>query len=100
MVEKIVDGYIFILYHGHQIKVINDTYLLFELDQIYQYHIEVYEICDTKDNELTLLNTEFGHVCEIISCLAIDIKLPFRISRLIFSNKTRKCFLSKKVIVN
>jgi hypothetical protein len=50
----------------------------------------------TEDNEFTLLNTDFGHVCEIISCLSIDIKLPFRISKLIFSAKARKCLLLKK----
>ncbi|CAF3164640.1 unnamed protein product [Rotaria sp. Silwood2] len=41
-----------------------------------------------KDNEFTLLNTKFSHACEIISCLLADIKLPFRISKLIFSDQT------------
>jgi len=51
----------------------------------------------TKDDEFNLLNTEFGHACDMISyCSLNDIKLPCRISKLIFSSQTRKCLLSKK----
>jgi hypothetical protein len=55
---------------------------------------------DDDDDEFTILNTEFSHVCEIISCILIDVKLPFRISKLIFSRDTRKFLLPRKIIVD
>jgi hypothetical protein len=54
----------------------------------------------TKERELTKLNTKFSHDCEIISRILIDIKLPFRISKVTFLDDTRKCLLSKKIIVD
>ncbi|CAF3986729.1 unnamed protein product, partial [Rotaria sp. Silwood1] len=42
----------------------------------------------TKYDKFSLLNTEFDHVYEVISSILIDIKLPFRIYKVIFSRDT------------
>ncbi|CAF1178595.1 unnamed protein product [Rotaria sordida] len=42
----------------------------------------------TDCNKFRCLNTEFDHVCEVISSVSIDIKLPFNIYKVVFSSDT------------
>jgi len=44
----------------------------------------------TKQDDFVLLNTQFGRVRQVTTCLSIDIKLPLRVSKLILSKETRK----------
>jgi hypothetical protein len=44
----------------------------------------------TKSNELFQLKTDFIRACQITTCLSIDMKLPFKISKIILTKETRR----------
>ncbi len=58
------------------------------------------DVIITKSEEFIQLKTEFIRTRQLITCLSIDIELPLRISKLIFSRETRKYLLSNKIIIN
>ncbi|CAF1481939.1 unnamed protein product [Rotaria sordida] len=54
----------------------------------------------TKQDELYELKKQFRHICQITTCLSINIKLSSWISKLILLEETRKYLLSNKIIVD
>jgi hypothetical protein len=58
------------------------------------------DVIINKVEEFSELERYYPRVRQLTTCLSIDIELPLRIFKLIFSERTRKYDLSNKTIVN